>query len=124
MQSYRNFEHGQMMLPGIGHTNETDLPPPVPGKRETSQNAAESVAPFTPRQRARIFDFVARQGSRGATRDEIAAALELPSNSVTPRVLELIRKGHLQETDRRRPTRYGRAAVVMVAILEGARNEV
>lgn len=90
-------------------------PGPVLGKQETSRDAAEKIKQHTPQQRERVYRFVVEQGNNGATRDEIAAALQLSAQSATPRVLELINAGHLFETDQRRQTRGGCSAVVLVA---------
>jgi hypothetical protein len=119
MKSYQADQDRQTMLPGfVGgpqHSTQSIKPVPVIGKRETSRLAALSVAETAPLQRSRVFEFIASKGEFGANRDEIAAALELPTQSVSPRVVELIRLGMIRETDRRRPTRSGRAAVVLVA---------
>ena len=96
-----------------------DGPDPVPGKTETSREAAEQVKSKTPQQREQVFAFVRDQGNNGATRDEVGAALKLPAQSATPRVLELINAGRLFETDQRRQTRGGCSAVVLVALTAG-----
>ena len=120
MKCYQADQDRQTMLPGMRFESpRSESPVTVVGKRETSQQAALSVADVAPNQRMRIFEFVARQGIKGCNRDEIARALELTTQTVSPRVNELVRLGLLLETDQRRPTRSGRAAVVLIASKRG-----
>lgn len=69
-------------------------------------------------QRLRVLKHIERMDSVGATRDEIADALNLPISTVCGRVNELLdpRWPDVFETDQRRPTRYGKPAVVVVAV--------
>lgn len=68
-------------------------------------------------QRLRVLKHVERMATVGATRDEIAEALAMPVSSVCGRVDELLdeRWPDLVETDQKRPTKFGRPAVVLVA---------
>lgn len=63
----------------------SDHAPSVKGSR-TSEAAAEAVAPRARSQQLRVEDFIREQGSRGATRGEIAHALKLRHGSVHARV--------------------------------------
>lgn len=63
----------------------------------------------------RIARYVANRGRYGATRDEIGEALDLPIQSVCPAVKAMTLSGRLVSTSRKRPTRSGRPAVVVVA---------
>lgn len=81
----------------------------------TSHAAAESIAPHAGKQAARVLDFLRERGAHGATRAEIAVALEMGAQSVGPRVLELLKAGTARETTATRDTPSGRAATILVA---------
>lgn len=53
-------------------------------------------------------------GQRGLTRDQVALVTGWGDGSVCPRVDDLLRRGEIVETSRRRATRCGRKAVVLV----------
>lgn len=61
---------------------------------ETAHAAALEVRPRTGTQRHRVLGCIEGAGSRGVTRDAIAAQLEMSPNAVRPRVRELIQGGH------------------------------
>ena len=65
--------------------------------------------------RERIYAYAKLKGSDGITADEVAERSGLVHNRVAPRISELRRDGLLVETDRRRRTRLGRTARVLVA---------
>lgn len=72
--------------------------------------------------RGRVYLFIHKESQlkvfgepRGATRHEIVVALALRHQSVTARVCELIKEGHVFESDRFRATDTGRMARVLVA---------
>lgn len=67
----------------------------------TSQLAAERMTGFAGSDRRRIYEWVRRRGLTGATRKEIAAALEMSENTVNPRVRELVVTGALAPWGRR-----------------------
>ena len=52
--------------------------------------------------RKKILDFMLESKSSDFTRGEIATALAMPINRITPRVLELIQNGDLVELGRRK----------------------
>lgn len=79
----------------------------------TSRAAAESCEPQAGTDRRRVLDYVAGRGSEGATRDEIAAALQLKIQTVCGRVNDLVRQGNLRASEQTRPTESGRAAAVL-----------
>lgn len=82
----------------------------------TSREAREKARKREPERRAQAVRLARRAGSRGFTREELADAMELRIQSVTPLVLGLIRNGVFVETARTRPTRSGcKARVVMIA---------
>jgi hypothetical protein len=112
--------------------------PPDPGARqlgpfarrsETSRQAALANYPRSGSQRMDALLRVAREGRRGATRDELSQWLGWPPNVVGPRVLELKRGGWLRsgvpsagEAYCRR-TRAGNDAEVLV-LTDRARAEL
>jgi len=88
--------------------------PPAHNRTPTSRQAAEDVTASTPSRRDRVAAFVLSRGPRGATRDEISIALQLPIQSVCHPVNYLLHAGVLIETNRTRLTRYGSPAAVLV----------
>ena len=71
----------------------------------------ESIVPRIPvTGRQRIVDFLARHPGKEFTRGEISCFSGIPINIVTPRVLELIIAGELQEGERRKCRLSGRNA--------------
>lgn len=86
--------------------------PPHNGRR-TSIAAARAIVPHLGRLQADIAIYVKDRGETGATRSEIEAGLGLNGSTVRPRVLELIERGILRETDTQRKTSTGRCAVVL-----------
>lgn len=83
--------------------------------RETRALAYADSLESGPSRRERIARYVDAQGVQGATRDEIAEALKMPIQSVCSPVKALVASGKLSNTKRKRVTRTGAAAVVIVA---------
>lgn len=79
----------------------------------TSRAAAEQIEPHAGTQRAAILAYIREHD--GATRQEICLALNMPNNSVCPRVLELIKLNLIRETTTTRQTTSGRSAFVLRA---------
>lgn len=110
-------------VPPIRH-DENRVGPSVPGSR-TSRDAALQNAPRSGTQRAEILRHVVDHTSRtgafsiGVTRDALVELTGFRYSSVGPRVLELIRGGFIEETDRTRKTVSGNDAVVLVATEKG-----
>lgn len=92
---------------------------PYPKDKPTSRDAAYANAPRRGTQRERVLVQIVSCGVTGATRDEVADLLHMPPNVATPRVLELIQGGHVEETSRTRATRAGEQATVLVATPKG-----
>jgi hypothetical protein len=65
-------------------------------------------------QRASIIEAFEAAGARGLTREEVAAKAAIPLQSACRPVRDLEREGLLIETTKKRPTRYGKTAVVLV----------
>lgn len=83
-------------------------------ERETRAIAAASSLPSGPSRRERIAAHVASCGRYGATREDIAEALDLPIQTVCPLVKSMQVSGRLVSTSRKRSTRNGRPAAVLV----------
>lgn len=79
---------------------------------ETSHLAAASLDAES--LEARVTDVVRDAGLWGATTEEIADALAIPRDSVSPRMKALVRLGRVSEFGRR-TNRSGRKAIVWVA---------
>jgi hypothetical protein len=62
-----------------------------------------------------VLNYVRKCGAAGATRDEIAMHLDRPVQSITRPVFDLRNDQAIVETPARRPTRWGRLAVVCIA---------
>jgi hypothetical protein len=80
---------------------------------ETRQAAHARVAP-TKQQHDRILSFAHDRGPRRFTADELTAAWGCSHNHSSPRITELVKAGKLVATKRRRPTRTGGPACVLV----------
>lgn len=93
----------------MDHTQPTA--PYVPGS-DTSQAAAESIAPHLSRLQDRLLGLIRDRG--GATVDELIVATGLVHQTVGPRVRELFLKGRVRDSGQRRPTRRGRKATVWI----------
>jgi predicted transcriptional regulator len=83
----------------------------------TSLAARDSIREKAPSLRERIYEEISMYSGSGRTRDELCAALGIPVQTVTPRVLELIKAHRIYETKETRLTRSGRNAYVLRARL-------
>jgi len=90
--------------------------PEAPGAqdRETSQAAADFIAPTAPQLRARALAIVER--SNVLTADEVAGRLGLSILSIRPRLTELSRLGKVRDGGTRRKNKSGRNAIVWVPV--------
>ena len=90
--------------------------PCAPGAqdRDTSQAAAESVAPEAHQLRAKALAVLER--SNGLTADEVAGRLGLSILSIRPRLTELSRLGKVRDSGLRRRNASGRNAIVWAPI--------
>ncbi len=86
---------------------------------DTSREAAEKAKPHAGKQRQLIHFWIKWAGkseAKGMTADEISTLLLLPAQSVSARINGLHKDGHIADSGLRRKTRYGRNAIVWVAI--------
>jgi hypothetical protein len=80
-----------------------------------SRAAYRSIKENSQQVRDRIMAFADECGSAGFIRDDLPRLWGCDPNHTSPRVTELVDSGLLLETKRRRKTRAGRSACVLVA---------
>lgn len=80
---------------------------------DTSQAAAEAMAPRVETLRAKVYGALTR---RSQTADEVAESLGESILAIRPRVTELHKAGYLLDTGERRANASGRLAVVWRAV--------
>ncbi len=85
------------------------------GGNPESVAAHASIVPAKATLRRRVIAFVRGRGEHGATSDEIELALGLSHQTVSARITEAKAGGDLVPSGRRRVTRSGRSAAVLVA---------
>jgi hypothetical protein len=88
-------------------------PPAV--RSRTSIAAAEAIAEMAPTLRGRVYQAIVGRGESGATREELAAELDLRLATVCGRCRELTTMGLIYDSGTTRQTNSGRAAVVLRA---------
>lgn len=84
------------------------------GGNPESEAANQSIADVKEIVRRQVEEFVDTRGDDGATADEAAIIFGSSHNHVAPRMTELLADGRLIDSGRRRPTRSGRSARVLV----------
>lgn len=82
----------------------------------TSRAAATASLKTARTLERRIFDFVERRGTWGATDSEIQQGLQIEGNSERPRRVRLVETGRLRDSGKTRSTPAGRPAVVWVGL--------
>jgi hypothetical protein len=95
--------------------NGVDVTAARHGGNAESEAAHESIAPDKARLRRMVLAYVRSRGLVGATSEEAEQALGIPHQTVSARITELKAAGDVYDTGRRRPTRSGRNAAVVVA---------
>lgn len=80
----------------------------------TSLEAAIAIMPSAESLREKVFAFIKKVGTYGATDDEIQSALDMEGNTQRPRRRELFLKGRIKLAGFTRKTRSGKAAEVYV----------
>jgi hypothetical protein len=108
--------------PEVPNDVATDKLAPFQPESETSYEAAfEKSEDARVTERLRVYGIIKGCGFVGATREEIALALEKPINEICPRVWELLgsggrHKASVYESNDRRKTQRGRNAAVLKAM--------
>jgi len=82
---------------------------------DTRAMAAESIKPHKTRLHRMMLEWFEAQGEAGGTDEEGTAACGIEGNTWRPRRGELEVERRLKRTERTRPTKSGRSAVVFVA---------
>ena len=82
----------------------------------TSKAAAKAVEPRIGTDRARVLDCIKSCGARGATDDDVQAALGMDGSTQRPRRVSLAEAGLVQRFGIKRLTRKGSLADVWVAV--------
>lgn len=101
----------QSLLFDVGDEAES---PPF-SNATTSKSAADSIKTSAATLRAQVFDYIRKQGSHGATDEEIQTALSMSGNTERPRRGELEKSGKISAAEQTRKTSSGRQAIVWVA---------
>ena len=87
----------------------------------TSEDAADHLerSRTLAARRWNVLLYIASQGERGATADEVEQAFGLGHNATSPRVTELLSMGYLERLATRRKTRQGGSGFVHVVTASG-----
>ena len=80
----------------------------------TSDEAAARIATHAQRQRDIIYSYVIDQYMLGSTAQEASIALDMPIQTVTPRLLEIRKDGLLVDSGEKRMTTSNRRAIVWI----------
>lgn len=92
---------------------------PAAGAPATERQAAILMYPKTGTARRQVLDFIAAQGERGATDEEVSLALNMRLYTAAPRRNELRDDGWVIDTGKTRPTTTRTQAAVWVLTSEG-----
>lgn len=124
-KSKRDNDTGEWSKPTLGVDLSFEEEAPMPGAYnvDTSIEAAELIKQKAPQIREKVYRYIHEQGARGATADEVQAALGLPHQTGAPRVTELARMGRIIRTGDKRKTRHGRNAGVYISDVYNADAE-
>ena len=114
----------QLDLFGGPAPRSAHTPAPAVAGRATSVLSGQQILDAMPELRRQVFAFIRVQGGRGATDDEMQAAMGLNPSTQRPRRIELERQGFIRQDPegRTRETRSGRQAVVWVMVPEAERQ--
>lgn len=113
-------------LPAEPRRSTPEHPQPMalayaPGS-ETSEEAAERMAPRAELLRARVLRAYAVAGEAGLTADECALGLDEHVLAIRPRVTELHQLGWLEKTKRRGASVSGRTRATVLVITDAGRR--
>ena len=91
---------------------------------DTSADAADLARAGAATQRDRVLAAIRGAGEAGLTDEELQQGLELHGSTERPRRIELVERGLIQDSGRRRATSTGRQAAVWVACWPGQQLEL
>lgn len=101
--------------------NQTDLfdrPEPVTKYQphsDTSRSAARQIESQAESLRGKVYRFLKECPHYGATDEELQSILNMEANTQRPRRVELVDKGLVYDSGKKRKTKSGRSAVVWCA---------
>ena len=81
---------------------------------ETSRTAALEIETSAKTLRAKVLGFIRISGDYGATDEELQVALEMNPSTQRPRRVELVEKGLVVDSGKKRKTKSNRSATVWV----------
>ena len=87
--------------------------------RETSRIAAERIYPKTGSIRLSVYEYLIRQGLRGATDQEMQSNLNLSGDTIRPTRMTLLKDGFIIDSGETRNNLNGNPCVVWRAIDTG-----
>jgi hypothetical protein len=87
--------------------------------RQTSRQAAEKAYPKSGTMRLRVYEFIIRQGLKGATDQEIQRNLNLSGDTVRPSRITLFQDGLIIDSGGRRKNANGNDCIVWRSVDEG-----
>jgi hypothetical protein len=88
----------------------------------TSEIAARMAEGISVNYQNRIYAYLRDCGKHGATDEEIQDVLGIPGNSERPARRQLERDRRVKRTNRSRPTRANRPAIIWLAVIPRAKN--
>lgn len=119
-EAQAQFEPASVPLPSPDRNTVGKFHGPAAGAPPTERQAAILVYPNTGTARRRVLDFIAAQGSQGATDEELSLALQLRLYTAAPRRNELLNDGWIRDSGRTRSTTTGASASVWVLSTDGS----
>ena len=82
---------------------------------QTSREAAQKITLVAPTCSQRVLAYLKRCSGFGATDSQIQSALNMNPSTQRPRRIELVKKGLVKDSGRKRKTKRGWNAVVWIA---------
>jgi hypothetical protein len=87
--------------------------------RQTSRIAAKRIYPKTGSIRLSVYEYLIRQGLRGATDQEMQSNLKLSGDTIRPTRMTLLKDGFIIDSGETRNNSNGNPCVVWRAVDEG-----
>lgn len=87
--------------------------------RETSRIAAERIYPKSGSIRLKVYEYLIRQGLRGATDQEMQTNLNLSGDTIRPTRMTLLKDNYIIDSGETRNNSNGNPCVVWRAVDEG-----
>ena len=81
---------------------------------QTSRQSAQSIESTAQTLRAKVYGFIKDSGPYGATDEELQMVLDMNPSTQRPRRVELVEKGLVKDSGKKRKTKSNRLAVVWV----------